>query len=74
MPRLHGATYRVMSDRIEAGSYACAAAITGGDVDAASAPIERDGGDAQALRDAGVMVEERGNGDLRRRRRPAASR
>ncbi len=30
--RLHGATYRVMADRIEAGSYACAAAITGGDV------------------------------------------
>src|SRR5258707_1111840 len=28
--RLHGATYAVMPDRIEAGSYACAAAITGG--------------------------------------------
>jgi UDP-N-acetylglucosamine 1-carboxyvinyltransferase len=28
-PRLHGATYAVMPDRIEAGSYACAAAITG---------------------------------------------
>jgi UDP-N-acetylglucosamine 1-carboxyvinyltransferase len=27
--RLHGATYRVMPDRIEAGSYACAAAING---------------------------------------------
>jgi UDP-N-acetylglucosamine 1-carboxyvinyltransferase len=26
--RLHGATYRVMADRIEAGSYACAAVIT----------------------------------------------
>ena len=32
VPRLHGATYRVMPDRIEAGSYACAAAITGGEV------------------------------------------
>ena len=30
--RLHGATYAVMPDRIEAGSYACAAAITGGEV------------------------------------------
>ncbi len=30
--RLHGATYQVMADRIEAGSYACAAAITGGEV------------------------------------------
>ncbi len=27
VPRLHGATYQVMADRIEAGSYACAAAI-----------------------------------------------
>src|SRR6188768_3554959 len=31
--RLHGATYAVMPDRIEAGSYACAAAITGGDLE-----------------------------------------
>ena len=30
--RLNGATYKVMPDRIEAGSYACAAAITGGEV------------------------------------------
>jgi len=29
---LHGADYRVMPDRIEAGSYACAAGITGGDL------------------------------------------
>ena len=28
--RLHGATYAVMPDRIEAGSYACAALISGG--------------------------------------------
>src|SRR3712207_6015914 len=31
--RLHGATYAVMPDRIEAGSYACAAIITGGLLD-----------------------------------------
>src|ERR1700712_2167523 len=30
VPRLHGATYMVMPDRIEAGRYARAAAITGG--------------------------------------------
>jgi UDP-N-acetylglucosamine 1-carboxyvinyltransferase len=40
VPRLHGATYRVMPDRIEAGSYACAAAITGGEV-RAKAPGSR---------------------------------
>ena len=36
--RLHGATYQVMADRIEAGSYACAAAITGGSVPARRHP------------------------------------
>src|SRR3546814_14552262 len=30
--RLHGATYRVMADRIEPGRYACAAVISEGDV------------------------------------------
>jgi UDP-N-acetylglucosamine 1-carboxyvinyltransferase len=30
--RLHGARYRVMPDRIETGTYLCAAAITGGQV------------------------------------------
>src|SRR3546814_17755844 len=38
--RLHGATYAVMADRIEAGSYACAAAITGGEVELAGAQRE----------------------------------
>jgi UDP-N-acetylglucosamine 1-carboxyvinyltransferase len=32
VPRLHGARYRVMPDRIETGTYLCAAAITGGQV------------------------------------------
>ncbi|OIQ86632.1 UDP-N-acetylglucosamine 1-carboxyvinyltransferase [mine drainage metagenome] len=30
--RLHGATHRVMPDRIETGTYLCAAAVTGGTV------------------------------------------
>jgi len=30
--RLHGATYRIMPDRIETGTYLCAAAVTGGEV------------------------------------------
>jgi len=55
--RLHGATYRVMSDRIEAGSYACAAAITGGEVTLKGAKIEEMDATVQALRDAGVSVE-----------------
>jgi UDP-N-acetylglucosamine 1-carboxyvinyltransferase len=56
--RLHGATYAVMPDRIEAGSYACAAAITGGDVELVGA----DAGDMRATLDAlieaGVTIEE----------------
>jgi UDP-N-acetylglucosamine 1-carboxyvinyltransferase len=33
VPELHGANYDVMPDRIEAGSYACAAVITQGDLE-----------------------------------------
>ena len=32
VPRLHGAHHTVIPDRIETGTYAMAAAITGGDV------------------------------------------
>ena len=32
VPRLHGATHRIMPDRIETGTYLCAAAITGGEI------------------------------------------
>jgi len=61
VPRLHGATYRVMSDRIEAGSYACAAAITGGEVLLQNTCAEEMEATVQALRDAGVHVEARSN-------------
>ena len=40
MDRLHGATYAVMPDRIEAGSYACAAGITGGSLELVGARRE----------------------------------
>ncbi|QQN75095.1 UDP-N-acetylglucosamine 1-carboxyvinyltransferase [Croceicoccus sp. YJ47] len=58
VPRLHGATYRVMADRIEAGSYACAAAITGGDVMLKGANPAEMRATTHALRNAGVNVEE----------------
>jgi len=57
--RLHGARYDVMPDRIEAGSYACAAAITGGEVDLVGAKAAEMPAILQALRDAGVEVTER---------------
>jgi UDP-N-acetylglucosamine 1-carboxyvinyltransferase len=56
-PRLHGATYSVMPDRIEAGSYACAAAITGGSLELVGACADDMHAILAALRDAGVHVE-----------------
>ena len=57
--RLHGATYRVMPDRIEAGSYACAAAITGGDLELVGASATDMRATLDALVEAGVTVEEK---------------
>ena len=54
--RLHGATYEVMPDRIEAGSYACAAAITGGEVDLVGARADEMETTLDALREMGVEV------------------
>jgi len=55
--RLHGATYKVMSDRIEAGSYACAAMITGGDLELLDAQEESMEAVLDALREAGAAIE-----------------
>jgi len=60
--RLYGATYQVMPDRIEAGSYACAAAITGGEVELKGARIDEMDTTVAALREAGVFVEARPHG------------
>jgi UDP-N-acetylglucosamine 1-carboxyvinyltransferase len=56
--RLHGATYAVMPDRIEAGSYACAAGITGGELELAGARAGDMRATLDALIDAGVEVTE----------------
>ncbi|PKP90509.1 MAG: UDP-N-acetylglucosamine 1-carboxyvinyltransferase [Alphaproteobacteria bacterium HGW-Alphaproteobacteria-16] len=60
--RLHGATYKVMPDRIEAGSYACAAAITGGDVVLEGAKADDMRATLDALTEAGVTIEEQPTG------------
>src|SRR5919112_1514459 len=52
--RLHGATYAVMPDRIEAGSYACAAMITGGSLELVGARKETMPSILSALVDAGL--------------------
>jgi UDP-N-acetylglucosamine 1-carboxyvinyltransferase len=59
--RLHGATYRVMPDRIEAGSYACAVGIAGGAVELVGIKADDMRATVAALINAGVSVEEKGN-------------
>ncbi len=62
--RLHGATYAVMADRIEAGSYACAAAITGGSLELVGAHAGDMQATIDALRSAGVTVTDTKDGVL----------
>ncbi|WP_156254353.1 UDP-N-acetylglucosamine 1-carboxyvinyltransferase [Sandarakinorhabdus oryzae] len=59
---LHGATYAVMPDRIEAGSYACAAAIAGGEVELVGASAEDLGVTLDMLHEAGVETAETADG------------
>jgi UDP-N-acetylglucosamine 1-carboxyvinyltransferase len=59
---LGAATHPIIPDRIEAGTYACAAAITGGQVMLEGARLSDLGAVARVLRDAGVDVAERNDG------------
>jgi UDP-N-acetylglucosamine 1-carboxyvinyltransferase len=61
-PNLHGATHRVMPDRIEAGSYACAAGITGGDLLLEGADAEDMAAIIASLMQAGLSVKEEADG------------
>jgi UDP-N-acetylglucosamine 1-carboxyvinyltransferase len=56
--KLHGATYSVMPDRIEAGSYACAALITGGSIELAGAQQESMHAILASLADVGAILED----------------
>ncbi|MEO7178317.1 MAG: UDP-N-acetylglucosamine 1-carboxyvinyltransferase [Allosphingosinicella sp.] len=60
--RLHGATYAVMADRIEAGSYACAAGITGGSLELLGARKDTMPSILSGLSDAGLIVEDTADG------------
>jgi len=54
--RLHGAQHRVMPDRIEAGSFLCAATITGGDVTLRQTAPQTLGAVIDKLRHAGAQI------------------
>ena len=59
---LHGCSYDVMPDRIEAGSYACAAGITGGSINLIGARPEEMLATTNVLVQAGLAVEFTGAG------------
>lgn len=60
--RLSGVDHRVMPDRIEAGSYAVAAAITGGDITLMDADARQMGAVLAALEKSGASVTENDGG------------
>jgi UDP-N-acetylglucosamine 1-carboxyvinyltransferase len=55
--RLHGCTHQVVADRIEAGTFLCAVAATGGDVVLRHARSDHLDAVIDKLRDAGATVE-----------------
>jgi UDP-N-acetylglucosamine 1-carboxyvinyltransferase len=54
---LPGTTYEVMPDRIEAGSYACAAGLTGGSINLIGARPDEMKATLNALAQAGLIIE-----------------
>ena len=72
--KLHGCTHRVVADRIEAGTFLCAVAATGGDVvlrhgradhlDAVIEKLREAGADVQAV-DGGIRVQSAGGATLK---------
>jgi UDP-N-acetylglucosamine 1-carboxyvinyltransferase len=56
VPRLHGARHEIIPDRIETGTFAIAAAITGGDVELVGARPDLMTAALDALRGAGTTV------------------
>src|SRR5690606_12145337 len=57
VPRLHGATYAVLPDRIELGTYAMAAAISRGALELLGGRLDLIGTLAEKLEEAGVEVQ-----------------
>lgn len=56
---LHGTTYRVIPDRIETGTYLCAVALAGGELELLDARADTLEATIKALREIGVTIEER---------------
>jgi len=65
VPALHGAEHFVIPDRIEAGTFLVAGAITNGDLTLTNCEPRHLGAVISKLRDAGVSIEESDAGTLR---------
>jgi UDP-N-acetylglucosamine 1-carboxyvinyltransferase len=62
VPSLHGATHKVMPDRLETGSYAIASLITGGDLTLTNTSLEYLPMVRETLEKAGAVFEEQADG------------
>jgi UDP-N-acetylglucosamine 1-carboxyvinyltransferase len=56
VPKLHGCTHEIIADRIEAGTFVVAGAITGGDVTVTGCVAEHLGSLLEKLREAGLTI------------------
>jgi UDP-N-acetylglucosamine 1-carboxyvinyltransferase len=64
VPELHGAEHTIIPDRIEAGTFMTAAAITGGDIEILGARAEHLCAVRDKLEEAGMTIQ-RSNGKIR---------
>src|SRR5580698_10581887 len=62
---LHGATHAIIPDRIEAGTFMVAAAITGGELLLTNSEPKHLGAVIETLRACGVEIKCEGNGNMR---------
>ncbi|MGE4505357.1 MAG: UDP-N-acetylglucosamine 1-carboxyvinyltransferase [Desulfovibrionaceae bacterium] len=62
VPELGGCDYRVMPDRIEAGTYMAAAAITDGEILLADCPCQELDAVIQKFREMGVVIDDHDDG------------
>jgi UDP-N-acetylglucosamine 1-carboxyvinyltransferase len=62
VPRLGGARHRIVADRIEAGTYAMAAGITGGSIHLKGAELELFGAAKDVLEECGMRLEAAADG------------
>lgn len=60
--RLTGTDYAVMPDRIEAGTFLCAVAATGGDIFLRGASADHMGATVEKLRESGLAIHEQADG------------